>query len=151
MDVVALEGDQVVGTGEVEGPVVMPVASSRPRGGAVDLGVRDGDTVGSLVTQHDMLTANERGLATGELARLLPMSDVQPVFVCTIGEAPSMTYLDVINPYEVGTIQSDSITTPDVLRVQICYVNVLDDDIAGTADNLQPLSFDDSGAALAHK
>lgn len=32
VDVVALEGDQVVGSGEVEGPVVVAVAGSGPRG-----------------------------------------------------------------------------------------------------------------------
>lgn len=32
VDVVALEGDQVVGSGEVEGPVVVPVAGGGPGG-----------------------------------------------------------------------------------------------------------------------
>lgn len=70
VDVVALEGDEVVGAGEVEAPVVVTVAGGRPRGRAIYLGVGDGDTVGSLVTQHYVLTANERGLFAGHLASL---------------------------------------------------------------------------------
>lgn len=62
-----------------------------------------------------------------------------------------MTYLDVINPDKVCTVQGDSITTPDVLRVEVRNVNILNDDVAGTADNLQALSFNDSGAARADK
>lgn len=62
-----------------------------------------------------------------------------------------MTYFDVIDPDKVCTVQGDSITTPDVLRVEVRNVNILNDDVAGTADNLQALSFDDSGAAGADK
>lgn len=62
-----------------------------------------------------------------------------------------MTYLDVINPDEVSTVQGDGITTPDVLRVQICNMDVLDDNIAGTTDNLQALSLNDTGATRANK
>lgn len=62
-----------------------------------------------------------------------------------------MTCLDVINPDKISTIQGDSITTPDVLRVKVRDVNVLNDNIAGTADNLQALSFNDTGATRADK
>lgn len=62
-----------------------------------------------------------------------------------------MTYLDVINPDEVSTVQGDGITTPDVLRVQICNMDVLDDNVAGTTDNLQALSLNDTGATRANK
>lgn len=40
--------------------------------------------------------------------------------------------LDVINPDVVGTIESNGITTPDELRVQLGDVNVLNDNIANT-------------------
>ena len=36
--------------------------------------------------------------------------------------------LDVVNPDLVGAIQGHSITTPDVLWVELCDVDVLDDD-----------------------
>lgn len=55
-----------------------------------------------------------------------------------------MTYFDVINPDKVSTVQGDSITTPDVLRVEVRNVHILNNNVAGTADNLQALSFNDS-------
>ena len=60
-----------------------------------------------------------------------------------------MTYLDVINPDKVSTVQGDSITAPNVLRVEVCNVNILNNDVAGTADNLQALPLDNSGATRA--
>ena len=59
VDVVALEGDHVVGTGEVHAPVVVAVAGSRPGGGTVDLVVGDGDLAGSSVTEDNVLTGDQ--------------------------------------------------------------------------------------------
>lgn len=59
MNVVALEGDQVVRASEIETPIVMAVTGSGPRGRAVYLRVGDGDAVGGFVSQHYVLTANE--------------------------------------------------------------------------------------------
>ena len=67
MDVIALEGDQVVGAGEVETPVVVAVAGGGPRGRAIYLSVGDSDAIRSLVSQHDVLTANKRCLFASEL------------------------------------------------------------------------------------
>lgn len=61
VDVVVLEGDQVVGAGKVESPVVVGVAAGGPVGGAVDLAVGDGDTVGGAVAEDNVLAADERG------------------------------------------------------------------------------------------
>jgi len=60
VDVVALESDHVVGAGEVQGPVVVAVAGGGPGGGAVDFVVGDGDTVGGVVAENDVLTADLR-------------------------------------------------------------------------------------------
>jgi hypothetical protein len=60
VDVVALEGDHVVGAGEVHGPVVVAVAGGGPGGGAVDFVVGDGDTVAGGVAENDVLTADLR-------------------------------------------------------------------------------------------
>lgn len=68
-----------------------------------------------------------------------------------LGSLSSMSYLDVINPDHISTVQGDGITTPNILRVQVRNVNILNDDVAGTADNLQALSFDNSGATRANK
>lgn len=61
VDVVALEGDHVVGAGEVHAPVVVGVAGSRPGGGTVDFVVGDGDTAGSGVTEDNVLTGDQVG------------------------------------------------------------------------------------------
>ena len=52
--------------------------------------------------------------------------------------------LDVVNPDLVGAIQGDSITTPDVLRVELRNVNVLDDDILHAAGQTQTLAAKDT-------
>lgn len=54
--------------------------------------------------------------------------------------------LDVVNPDLVGAIQGDSITTPDVLWVELCDVDVLDDDVLGTAGQTQALAAKDTSA-----
>lgn len=53
--------------------------------------------------------------------------------------------LDVVDPDEVGAVQSDGITTPDVLRVQVGDPNVLDDDVRSTALDVKTLALDDTG------
>jgi hypothetical protein len=62
-----------------------------------------------------------------------------------------MYYLDVINPDHISTVQGDGIAAPNVLRIQVRNVNILNNDVAGTADDLQTLSSDDSGAARPDK
>jgi hypothetical protein len=49
----------------------------------------------------------------------------------------------VVNPHHVAALQSDSITTPNVLRVQFGDVDVLQDDVAST-HNAQALTLDDT-------
>jgi hypothetical protein len=79
VDVVALHGDEIVGSGEIDSPVVVsigtksvhvspgfvktfvPIASRRPRGRTVDFTVGNGDTVGGGVTKNNVLTGNEIG------------------------------------------------------------------------------------------
>lgn len=61
VDVVALEGDEIVGAGEIHSPVVVSVACCRPGGGAVDFAVGDGDAAGGAVSEDDMLAGNQVG------------------------------------------------------------------------------------------
>lgn len=53
-----------------------------------------------------------------------------------------MGYRDVINPDLIGAIERDSITTPDVLGVEVGNVDVLDDDVLGTTTHSQTLALD---------
>lgn len=55
--------------------------------------------------------------------------------------------LDVVNPDLVSTIQRDGVATPDVFRVDIGDVDVLDDHVARTARQTKTLPADDTSAA----
>lgn len=67
------------------------------------------------------------------------------------GKSQSKPDLDVIDPDHVSAVQGDSITTPNILRVEIRNVHILDDDIVGTADDFQAFPFDDSRATRSDK
>lgn len=56
---------------------------------------------------------------------------------------------DVINPDEIGIVDSDGITAPNVLGVDIGDSDVLDDDVLGTADHANTLTLDSSSRALS--
>jgi hypothetical protein len=53
----------------------------------------------------------------------------------------------MVNPDQVRAIQGDSITTPDVLGVQLGDVNILDDNIANAIANTQTLATKNTRAA----
>jgi hypothetical protein len=59
VDVVLLEGHEVVGTGQVDAPVVVAVAGGGPAGCAVDVAVGDCDAVRGGVAENDVLAGNE--------------------------------------------------------------------------------------------
>jgi hypothetical protein len=58
VDVVPLEGDEVVGAGEVDAPVVVGVAGGGPGCCAVDVAVGDCDAVGGAVAEDDVLAGD---------------------------------------------------------------------------------------------
>lgn len=62
VDVVALQGNQVAGTVEVDSPVVVAVAGGGPVGLAVDEGVRDGDALVGFGAEDDVLPTDAGGL-----------------------------------------------------------------------------------------
>jgi len=62
MDVVSLHGNEVRGAEHENGPVVVAVAGSGPRGRAVKLRVGDCDAVGGAVAGYEHLAADERNL-----------------------------------------------------------------------------------------
>lgn len=53
----------------------------------------------------------------------------------------------MVNPDFIRTVQTNSITTPDKLRVQLGDMNVLDDNVANTVLHLQSLATDDTSTA----
>ena len=56
---------------------------------------------------------------------------------------------DVVDPDEVSTVDGDSITTPDVLGVDVSEADVLDDDVLGAGDDTDTLALDNTLGALA--
>jgi hypothetical protein len=62
VDVVALQGDQVVGAVQVDAPVVVAVAGGGVGGVAVDVAVGDGHALGGLGAQDDVLTTDASSL-----------------------------------------------------------------------------------------
>lgn len=56
------------------------------------------------------------------------------------------TYGDVVDPDVVGGVESDGITTPDVLGVDVLNLDVLDDDVLGTGDSQTLADNDTLGA-----
>jgi len=63
VDVVVLEGDCVLGAGQVHGPVVVGVTASGPLGLAIDEVVGDCDAGVFGVASHNMLASDERCLS----------------------------------------------------------------------------------------
>lgn len=120
VNVVALESDHVVGSSEVQTPVVVTIASRRPIGLTVDLAVRDSDAVGGILAENNVLP-------------------------------PDAGRLDVVDPNQVGAVDRDPVTAPDVLGVDLGDVDVLDDDVADAADHAQALAVDDAGRPGPHQ
>ena len=54
-----------------------------------------------------------------------------------------------MNLHHVGAVESDGITTPNVLGVQLGDLDVLDDDVVGTGNDTETLALDHTAAALA--
>lgn len=62
IDVVALHGNQIVGSIEVDAPVVVTVAGSGVVGHTVDVVVGQRNAVGGIGSQNDVLTTNASSL-----------------------------------------------------------------------------------------
>jgi hypothetical protein len=62
VNVVALESDQVVATGEVKSPVVTSIAGCGPGGRSVDIAVGNSDSAGGRLSKDDVLASNALGL-----------------------------------------------------------------------------------------
>lgn len=164
VEVVALEGNLVTGAIKVHVPVVVAVAGRRVVGFTVDVVVGDRDTVVSLSTQDVVLTTNASSLddESSQLWKLL-------------GRSVGGTHGNVVEPDQVSFVDGDGITTPDVLRVDVCdsdvpmvsrlacipmklsrlgptqELNVLDDDVLDTVDDAQTTALNNTSAALTNQ
>lgn len=114
-------------------PVVVAIARGRPAGTAVEFAVRDGDTAAC----GNWLVCTGHGGYGTVLTRVVSRDEHL---------ATDQRDLDMVDPDLVGAIQGDSITTPDVLRVELRDVDVLDDDILDTASQTQTLAAKDTSA-----
>lgn len=59
------------------------------------------------------------------------------------------TYSNVIDPDIVCSIQRDGISAPDIFRVDIRDLDVLENDVLGSIHDSQTLAFDDALGAIA--
>ena len=133
VDVVTLHGDEIAGSVEVDTPVVVAVAGGGVVADTVDEVVGEGHALGGISAEDDVLTGNASGG-------------------------------DVVNPDHVSVVDGDGITSPDVLGVDIgegdvplelvrlscgnselLGLHLLDDNVAGTADDADTLTLDDTG------
>lgn len=57
----------------------------------------------------------------------------------------------MIDPNHVTAIESDGITTPDILRVELGDVNVLDDDVASAVGNVEAFPLDNAFSARSNQ
>lgn len=134
VDVVALHGDHVVGAGEVDGPIVVTVAGGAPGGRTVNLAVGDSHAVACFFSKDDVLAADFGSLKLVSISvRLLSNTN---------------TYSNSVNPDHVGAVERDSITAPDVVRVQLGNLDVLDDNVVGAGNDAETLALDHTAATL---
>jgi hypothetical protein len=137
VDVVFLEGHEIVGAGEVHAPVVVAVAGRGPCGCAVNFAVGDGDAVRSTVSEDNVLAGDEVG------GYMVDPDKISWVIVsrCTVvGQSEC----------ELTTIHGDRITSPNVLRVDVGKSHVLDDDVLCVRDNANTLALDHTLGALTN-
>lgn len=57
----------------------------------------------------------------------------------------------VVDPHEISAGERDGITTPDVLWVELCDVNVLDDDVFCVVGDAQAFATDDAFGAFTNE
>ena len=56
----------------------------------------------------------------------------------------SLPYLDMVDPDHVGPCQRNCVTSPDILRVELGDVDVLDDDVGNTVSHPEAFALDDT-------
>jgi len=66
VDVVTLHRDHVLGSGQVDGPVGVIIASGRVVSGAINVAVCDGDTARCLGSEDNVLTADTGSLSKNQ-------------------------------------------------------------------------------------
>lgn len=52
----------------------------------------------------------------------------------------------MVHPNQIRTVESDGVSAPDVLRVELRDVDVLDDDVLGSVGNTETLPANHSGS-----
>lgn len=91
------------------------VTSGGPGRGAVDLAVGDCNAVGGLLSEDDVLAAD--------------LGSLEVVSIVSCCSSSGGTYGDSVDPNHVCAVNRDRITSPDVVRVQLGDLDVLDDDV----------------------
>lgn len=116
----------------------------------MDIVTRKGNQVTGTIEEHCPVVVSVAGRGPAGLTVELVVGD---------GKAPSLVVsrddhlaadereLAVVDPDEVSASESDCVSTPDVLGVELGDVHVLDDDVGLAVGDSETLSTDDTGAA----
>jgi hypothetical protein len=137
VDVVALQGDLVVGAGGVQGPVMVTIASRGILGLAIKFVVGECDAVRCSFTEDDHLAADH-----GELAVICERSVSELASRGTYG-------VRLTNPDLIRSGNCDGVTTPDVLRVEVRDMDVLDNHVLRAVGDTKTLTTEDTFASDA--
>lgn len=115
----------------------------RAAGGVVDVVALHGDqVVGARQVDGPVMMAIARCAPAG-LAVELAVGEGDAVGGCLAGDEHLAAYkrhLDVVDPDEIGAGERDGVAAPDVLRVEVRDVDVLDNHVLGTVGDTQSLA-----------
>lgn len=129
MNVVALESNHVVGAGEVKSPVVTSITGCGPGGRSVDIAVGNSDSAGSRLPKDDVLASNTLSLAS-RLTQCMyrkhwKLTVTWSIQIMSVPDEQLAIIWKTSRLLLSLTSKSNSVTTPDVMRVEISDGDVL--------------------------
>ena len=80
----------------------------------------------------------------------LAMLEVWRTISYVLSDGKEQTYSNVIDPDIVCSIQGDGISAPNIFRVDIGDLNVLENDVLSSIHDPQALAFDDTLGTIAN-
>lgn len=116
--IVALHGDKVAGPVKVDTPIVVAIACCGVAGHTIDFTIGYCNAVRGTGSENNVLTANQR-------CRYMIDPDHIGVVDCSL----QVSWRSATNKRHSCALTCDSISTPDVLRIDVCDHDVSSDHI----------------------